>query len=47
MKNVLERMQENNTKFKVATFIAKQKESYEFKVRYAEKRHGSFMKILK
>lgn len=45
MKNVLERMEENNTKFKVATFIAKQKESYEFKVRYAEKQHGSFTKI--
>lgn len=42
MKNVLERMQENNTKFKVATFIAKQKESYEFKVRYAEKTAWEF-----
>ena len=42
MKSVLERMEENNTKFKVATFIAKQKESYEFKVRYAEKTAWEF-----
>lgn len=42
MKNVLERMEENNTKFKIATFIAKQKESYEFKVRYAEKTAWEF-----
>lgn len=47
MKSVMQKMEENNTKFKIATFIAKQKESYEFKVRYAEKQHGSFTKILR
>lgn len=42
MKNILERNEENGTALKIATFRAKQKESYEFKRKYAEIRAWEF-----
>lgn len=42
MKNILERNEENGTALKIATFKAKQKESYEFKRKYAEIRAWEF-----
>jgi len=42
MKNVLERAAENNTDEKIRYFKAKQAESYEFKIRYAEIRAREF-----
>lgn len=44
MKSVLDRARENNTAYKIDSFRAKQKESYEFKVRYAEIRAWEFYK---
>lgn len=44
MKNVLDRKAENKTDEKIRYFQAKQKESYEFKVRYAETRAWEFFK---
>ncbi len=41
--NVLERMQSVNAEQKIATFMAKEKESYEFKKRYAEIRVKEFI----
>lgn len=42
MKNCIERMKENHTEFKISNFKAKQKQPYEFKVRYAEIRAVEF-----
>lgn len=42
MKNVIEQAIENNSEYKIAMFRAKQKESYAFKVRYAEIRAWEF-----
>ena len=42
MKNVLERAEENRTDEKIRYFKAKQAESYEFKIRYAEIRAWEF-----
>lgn len=42
MKNVLERQKENNSAFKIATFQVKQKQSYDFKLKYAEKTAREF-----
>ncbi|MDE6934452.1 MAG: hypothetical protein K2P26_02460, partial [Oscillospiraceae bacterium] len=42
VKNVLERGAENRTEEKIRYFQAKQKESYEFKVLYAEIRAWEF-----
>lgn len=44
MKNVLERAAENKSEEKIRYFKAKQAESYEFKVRYAEIRAWEFYK---
>ena len=41
-KNVLERMKENNTEHKIATFRVKQQQSYSFKKRYARIRAWEF-----
>lgn len=41
-KNCIERMQEINADRKIADFIVKQKQSYEFKIRYAEIRAKEF-----
>lgn len=42
MKSVLDRARENNSDLKIRSFQAKQKESYAFKVRYAETRAWEF-----
>lgn len=42
MKNVFERAKENNTDVKVANFLAWQKESYDFKVAFAEETSWRF-----
>lgn len=44
MKSVVDLAQENNTEYKISSFMAKQKESYEFKLRYAETRAYEFYK---
>lgn len=42
-KNVLDRMKEENTEYKVAMFRVKQKQDYDFKIRYAEIRAREFV----
>ncbi|NFR85698.1 hypothetical protein FDE85_02645 [Clostridium botulinum] len=44
-KNILEQMEEMGAKTKIATFMAKQKETYEFKKRYAEIRAYEFRQM--
>lgn len=43
MKNCIERMKENHTDEKIAAFKVKQKQDYDFKVRYAEIRAHEFV----
>ncbi len=47
MKSVLERMEENDTKRKVANFQAWQKEDYEFKRAFAEEAAWRFLRTRK
>ena len=44
MKSVIDKMQETNAKSKIASFMVKQKQPYEWKKRYAEIRIREFIR---